>query len=440
MKLKRWFFIFLSLCVGFSAAIYGEEQRTDRYASVYAKDKPSASQLKDPFSLLLALPFEIMKWPLDKTLFYIEEYRLDKKAIWFYEKGVEYGITPRLDASNVSFIPCYGVEFDLLRLARLREKYPDLISKAWINHGPTSYFQVGSELGFQRIAGTGLHTAGFFQYSNSRDETFYGFGMRSSLGDSTSFIEETTSLGGSLGYEISPTLDLNSKVMYEHTNISPRAHGGKGDMNQIFAGQNIPGISGDDRLAFSMGINRDTRDSKEDATAGSYQKLLFKFTEGVNSSSARYLTYQADMAKYFSLASPRRILVTRLFGEFNQTVNEGTVPFYSMARLGGYGMFPRQGQTERGFVYNRFTGQSALLMNLEYRYTLWQYREFKMKTAFFLDEGQVSKDFGTFQWNEFRTSYGTSFYLGYSNHVLLNFSVARSSEGTYFYLDNKIPF
>ena len=193
-------------------------------------------------------------------------------------------------------------------------------------------------------------------------------------------------------------------------------------------------------MDFSIGLDRDTRDSKEDATKGSYQKLLIKFTEGVASSPARYFTYQLDTAKYFQLASPRRILAARLFGEFNQRVNGGNVPFYEMAKLGGSGMFPRQSQTSRAFVYNRFFGESAILLNLEYRYTVWQYKEFKMKTVVFFDEGQVSKDFATFRLNGFRESYGTGLHLSYSQLVLLSFNVAHGREGTQFYLENKLAF
>jgi len=442
LKIKLAFLLIFLLCFGSIALVYGAEKKTDPYAPVYSKEPLKAAPLKDPVSMLLAFPFELVKWPVDQALLWTEKLRLDKKTKWLYEKSVEYGVTPIFDsldfASGLSFF--YGGSFDLIRMTRLKEKYPDMIAKVSINHGTSTYFQVGTEVGFQRIAETGLHAGSFFDYENSRDETFYGIGPNSSLGDSTSYIKEKTTVGVSAGYEFSPAWDLTSQVAYDHVNIKNRAHSGKGDITQIFSRQDIPGLHGDDLLGLSLKLTRDTRDSKEDATKGSYQKLSLKFTEGVDSSPARYLTYQLDMAKYFQLASPRRILVTRLFGEFNQTVNHGTVPFYEMTKLGGAGLFPRPGQTERAFVYNRFCGQSAILLNLEYRYTIWEYREFQMKTAFFVDEGQVSKNFGTFQFDNFKTSYGLGFYLSYSKLMLLNFSVAHGDEGTQFYVENKVPF
>ena len=437
---QKIFFLFVCLCFLISAASgYAEDKKTDYYAPLYTKPLVK-TPLKDALSRAIEFPFEILKWPIDKSLVLTENYRLDKKAIWMYEKSLEYGVKPRLDSLGFSGLPSYGADFDLVRMVRQKENFPDLIAKGWISHGPASYFLAGTELGAQRIAETGLHASGVFQYENRRNETFYGIGPHTSRGDSTSFIEEKTAVGAKAGYEFSPSLDLTSQIDYDHVNIKNRAHEGKGDITQIFAGQNIPGLHGDDLLSPSLSLDRDTRDSKEDATKGSYQKLLFKFTKGVDSSPARYFTYQLDAAKYFRLASPRRVLVTRLFGEFNQPVNGGTIPFYEMAKLGGSGMFPRQSQTSRAFVYNRFFGESAILLNLEYRYTVWQYKEFKMKTVVFLDEGQVSKDFATFRLRDFRESYGTGLHVSYSQLMLLSFNVAHGNEGTQFYLENKLAF
>lgn len=418
---------------------HAEEKKADYYQPLYSKSL-TAKPLKGPLSRIIELPFQLIKWPIDKGLVLTEEYRLDRKTKWVFERMAEYGFRPHLDSLDFANAPSYGADFDFVKFVRKKAEWPDLVAKGWINHGPASYFRVGTELGAERIAETGAHASGIFQYENRRDESFYGIGPNSSLGDSTSFIQEVASVGAGAGYRFSPVLDLTARVTYDHVNIKSRAHDGKGDANIIFAGQNIPGLRGDDLLKLSIGIDRDTRNNKEGATKGSYQKLLFKFTEGVDSSPARFLTYQVDMAKYFQLGSERRILVTRFFGEFNQTVNRGEVPFYEMARLGGSGMFPRLGQTHRAFVFNRFFGQSALLANLEYRYTVWQYKDFKMNAVFFLDEGQVSKDFGTFRFKNFRESYGIGFHLSYAQIFLCNFSIAHGDEGTQFYVETGLPF
>jgi len=441
MSLKSFKQISLFLVLFFVGVAVGHagEKEPDLYAPVYTEPL-TAKSLKDPVSRLIELPFEAIKWPMDKGLVFTEEHRLDKKTKWIYARMAEEGIKPLAGGSETSSIPFYGAELNLMALSKQKEKYPDFVATTTILHGPTSFFLVGSEIGAQNIGGGGVHTSGFFQYDVQEKEPFYGIGPHTSRGDSTSFRMKTTQLGAVAGLSFSPTIDLSSVFSYKHVNIFNRAHDGKGDIGTIFAGQNIPSMNGADLLNYELVLNRDTRDSQDQATKGSYQKLSLKFTDGTGSSSARYFTYLLDAAKYFQLASPRRIFVTRFFTEYNQEINHGEVPFFEMTKLGSSGTFPSRSQTSRAFVYNRFYGEGAVLLNLEYRYTVMEYKEFKAKTAFFSDTGEVFRKINKFRLKDLRESYGIGFYLSYTKNTLLAFSVAKGSEGTRFYIDNKIAF
>ncbi len=439
-KKSKKLFGFLGLgLLAFVLLGYGEESKTNLYAPVYAKPLAPAP-LKGVLSRMLEAPFRLIQWPADQGILFTEKHRLDKKTLWLYKKFLEQGVKPRFGTVDVSAIPYYGAELNLLTIARQQERFPDFFATASILHGPGIFFQTGSEIGMQRIGGTGLHLKGLVHYDRREKEPFYGVGPDTSRGDGTSFRIETTRTGAAAGYEFSPSIDLVSGFDYKHANILNRAHDGKGNILTIFAGRNIPGVHGDDLLEYSLALNRDTRDNKDEASKGSYQKLLFQFTQGVHGSPARYFTYRLDTAKYFQLASPRRVLAARLFAEHNDAVDCGYVPFYNMARLGGAGFGSRYGETERGFAYNRFFGKSALLLNAEYRYTVMEYKEFKMRTALFADEGQVFGEIRQFRFKDFRTSYGVGFYLTYSKNTILNFSVAHSNEGTRLYLKNELAF
>ncbi|HOW87663.1 MAG TPA: BamA/TamA family outer membrane protein [Candidatus Omnitrophota bacterium] len=430
---------FLIFVFGFVAIGSAAEKDAERYAPVYTEPLTSRS-LKDPLSALLELPFRLIKYPMDKGLIFTENHRLDKKTLWVYERMVEKGFTPLLGGSETTLIPYYGGEFNLMAIAKQKEKYPDFIATATIMHGPTAFFLVGSEVGAQRIAGTGLHAGGLFQYHMREKEPFYGIGPKTSRGEGTSFKMETTQLTANAGYNFSPSIDLSGAFTYRNVNITNREHDGKGDITKIFANEVIPGLNGERLLSYEAALSRDTRDSRDQASKGSYQKFLFKYTDGTDHSSARYFTYLVDMAKYFQIASPRRVLVPRFFMEYNQQIDGGTVPFFEMAKLGSSGTFPTRSQTARAFVYNRFYAEGAMLLNLEYRYTVMQYKDFKLNTALFVDEGQVFSDFGKIAMKYFKTSYGVGFYLSYAKTTLLAFSVAHGNEGTQFYIDNKIAF
>ena len=75
---------------------------------------------------------------------------------------------------------------------------------------------------------------------------------------------------------------------FKENRIKHRAHDGKGDMTEIFAGKNIPGLYGGRRAFLESGICPGHPRHKDEATRGSYQKLSFKFTEGVDGGKARF--------------------------------------------------------------------------------------------------------------------------------------------------------
>ncbi len=187
-------------------------------------------------------------------------------------------------------------------------------------------------------------------------------------------------------------------------------------------------------------LKRDTRNSTSDASMGSYQKLLLQYTQGINGTDAKYLKLRADLAKYFQLWSPRRVLIARFLGETAKQIGDGYVPFYDRAKMGGSGSDFYGSAAARGFLYNRYSGKNLLLFNLEYRYTVMEYRGFRLQTAVFVDVGQTPERLQKTKLKDFQESYGGGLYLGYDKNTLLAFTAAHSDEGTHFYVKTKLPF
>ena len=130
----------------------------------------------------------------------------------------------------------------------------------------------------------------------------------------------------------------------------------------------------------------------------------------------------------------------RFYGEHNDRLRNRSVPFHQLARLGGYGKYPDRSATFRAYDKNRFFGESLALLNLEYRYTVYEYRDWKVDTVYFWDEGQVFRDISDFQWQDFEASYGGGFRISVLNHVVLSLEVAHGDEGTHFYAKTGSPF
>src|SRR3989338_7274227 len=78
----------------------------------------------------LVYPFEIIRWPVSKTLIIIEKYALDKKAKWLYEKALDHGVTPHANILSFGSFGA-GVDIDFIRLLGQKQNFPNQTFKSW---------------------------------------------------------------------------------------------------------------------------------------------------------------------------------------------------------------------------------------------------------------------------------------------------------------------
>ncbi len=427
--------LFLTLTVLFSGAATAAD--TDKYAPVYEQPL-KASSLKDPLSSLLALPFEIIRWPMSKNLLFVEKEYIPKKMEWIYTYLKNHGIQPSVGYMSGQGMQG-GIKLDLPKLAGFETRYPDFVFDAWAHYGSGIYFQTGTEIGFERIAGTNFSVSGLFQYEDRWEEDFYGIGPDSSRGEGVSYEDETTTVSGKVGYEFSHDLKGALRMTYQNTNISEGQDNRRGQLER-FGLDNIPGSRGDKLLSWDAELKHDTRDFTDAPTQGGYRHFGFGYTEGVDDSNASYLTYKVDAAQYFKVGSPRRIFAVRGLVEHQDEINGGNIPFYRMSRLGGYGTLPERSRTLRGYATDRFFDESLILLNFEYRYAIWEYRELQMDAVPFFDVGQVFGEWSSFQFKDFKESYGIEFRVYAARNNLINVSIAHGDEGTNFFVRSKKAF
>ena len=410
---------------------------TDKYAPVYTKPLKSSS-LKDPLSALLALPFEIIRWPMSKNLLFVEKEYLPKKAEWLYTYLKNHGIQPSIGFMSGQGMQ-YGLKLDLPKLSGLQSKYPDFTFDTWIHYGDDIAFRTGAEIGVERIAGTPFFVSGFVQYEDRFEDNFFGIGPDTSAGEGVSYAHEQTTVAGKVGYEFTPEWKGAFHLVYENNNISDGDSDDWGPLSH-FSSNNLPGASGDKILTLAADLKNDTRDFRDAPTRGGYRQLYLGYNEGLGDSNASYFTYRADAAQYFKVGSPRRIFAIRGLAEHHDEINGGNVPFYNMSKLGGYGTLPEQSHTLRSYHVNRFFGESLLLFNIEYRYAIWEYRELQLDAVPFFDFGQTFGEWSEFQFKDFRESYGLEFRVYVARNNLVNISIAHGDEGTNFFVRSKKAF
>ena len=148
-----------------------------------------------------------------------------------------------------------------------------------MNYGSSSYFQTGTEVGFEKIAGTDFFAAGLAQYERKFREDFYGIGPDSTRGDGVAYEIETTTLAGKAGYELSPSLKTTFHTKYRNVNVGESDDKDKGQLS-YFGPARLSGYSGDRILTFAGELKHDTRDFTDAPTKGGYQQLYLGYDEG----------------------------------------------------------------------------------------------------------------------------------------------------------------
>ena len=179
----------------------------DHYAPVYYKEPLKSKALRDPVSALIALPFELVRWPIDKGLVYIEDNHIDRKALYIYDEMKEFGITPHVAFTDSAIMPLVGGNVDFVSLAGKKGQYHDLIAEASLRYAMGNLFIVDSELGLRRIGETGFYSSGTFNLTIGAVNRFYG-SDRTQAAATVPGRMETIYLAWNAGYEFSPSLNL----------------------------------------------------------------------------------------------------------------------------------------------------------------------------------------------------------------------------------------
>jgi len=435
---RAFVFTVSAAAVGVPAAS-ARELSYDRYAPVYAKPLSAPPAARHIAANLLTYPLEPLRLLTSATLAGIEKHRLDDKFTWGMDTLQGHGFTPKIGFLAINQRR-FGADVDFVKLAGLKAEMPDLAVHGNIEYASDLFFKTGGQIGLERIADTGLYAKIDLDYLYRPREHFYGIGPNASRGDGAVYGYEETSAGPTVGHQWGDDFSVDAKSLYRNINISEGREAGRLQARDLVNPSQLSGSYGDRLFTQEVAFTYDTRNHKGNSDQGGLRNFTLSYNEGLGESKARYLKYQTELSQYFRLYSDRRVLAVRFFGEHNSELGRGEVPFYQLAKLGGYGRQNFFSNTLRGYQDNRFTDASAALLNIEYRYNIWHYRAFKLDTVAFWDEGQVFDTLGNLKLDNFRYSLGGGFRVSIAELTVLTIEAARAGEGTNVYVRTETPF
>jgi len=210
----------------------------------------------------------------------------------------------------------------------------------------------------------------------------------------------------------------------------------------------VVGCAGGWNNTLKVGVVYDTRDFEPDPNSGAMTELSAEL-------SGRYAASEYDWAR---LTFSQRVFVSPfpkltdlvLAGRVVASVQSADVPFFAMnqlslsdgnrAGLGGL-------RTIRGFKQDRYVGRVATLLNLEVRWTFWEFdlklakkQHFALMLAPFFDVGRVFDSLADFDLRRFRNGQGAGLRIAWNQATIVVVDYGVSREGSNLYINFNHPF
>lgn len=155
------------------------------------------------------------------------------------------------------------------------------------------------------------------------------------------------------------------------------------------------------------------------------RRFLFNggYHHSIDDNRFAFFKYKFEWQEFIALPllPPTRRLAFKGRLERVEPLADKSIPFFELPSIG-------DSRGLRGLRGDRFRDDKSLLFTLEYRYPMWDF----VDVAFFLDEGQVFREFNDLNISEFHTGYGFGLhFLGEENlSFRIEFAFSKESSRT----------
>jgi len=212
-------------------------------------------------------------------------------------------------------------------------------------------------------------------------------------------------------------ISIDTYIKYRSVTIDA----GKAEFKAI--ADKITGYGEESSVEWGLSLSYDSRNRRYKPFKGGLIRLSGILSEQLNGDEFGFLRYTLEIQRYFQLFKRGRSIAIRAILDGTHTPGDKVIPFYDMSVLGN-------AKTLRGFREGRFRDFGSALINIEYRYPVWD----SWDGVIFLDQGEVFTNLSDLSIGDFHTGYGFGIRVRTMEGFLARAQVGRSKEGTRFIL------
>ena len=246
---------------------------------------------------------------------------------------------------------------------------------------------------------------------------FFGLGSQTSESGRSTYGLEDRSIEAGVTATASRFVEMGATARWMNAEVGPGAE--DPSLEERFDPFQTPGFgTKTDYLVYGGHLVLHLRDAYVIPSAGVSVRVDASRYDDRNSDLFDFTRVVGDVQAQIPLGYRNRILALRVRSSNSVGENGGSVPFYLMETIGG-------ATSIRGFREYRFRDRRNLLLNVEYRWEVWNYVDF----AFFYDAGKVFSDADDLNFSNLKSGYGFGIRGHAPGGTVFRFDFARSNEG-----------
>ena len=267
------------------------------------------------------------------------------------------------------------------------------------------------------------------RYHVNTNEDFYQDFDGDGKDDRTNFRHEQ--IGGDLTIGAKWRKSLHTQVFIDFTDHTIEDGDGAAGGRRIpstlekFEGDlEVAGLEGAALIGVGGRIVFDARDNNYYPSKGLFAAASATAFHQTDGSQYGFTRYNLELSHYLTLFRRGRIFAVRLLGEINTATTHDETPFFERASLGG-------SKNLRGYDKKRFRDKDLILLNLEYRYPIWDVAIDKyggVDAVIFADIGRVFNDLREEIFKDYKLTYGVGIRARTTSGFLFRAEFAHSDE------------